>query len=160
MNDLGESASTDGEQLTSAKAGLEAYRRILVNERNHAKEIIKGAKAMSLNAAKIQESQHLAADESSRIEVDSHVLSQRLASNNGRIAKLQSSKSPRAQDLKIEMKRLAIQDHQQYNDLSKLNAVAGNAVSNEDAGVEETKVEVNSGDEVMDNLAADLMPAA
>jgi len=159
MDELGEAESVEGDQLSSAKAGLKAYKRLLVNQKNNVQAIVNGAKKVSLSASRIQEMQRLAADESSRVDVDAKVLSARLGESDDNVNRLER-KAPSASALHRELQHLGIQDRQQYHDLSKLNDEAVDALSNEDAGVKETKAEMNSEDAVLGTVAADLMPSA
>lgn len=152
--ELGESAS---EQPSKWKTGIKRDQSILKKQHMRIKAIVDEARKISLDASKIQERQYEAADASSQLEVNAHVMSQKLVRNKGDIHSLRS-KSVTAKELKKHLKKMAQDDHKVYMDLSHLNGEAMNAASAEDAGVKETKNEMSLENALLNNLADDLLP--
>merc|ERR1711988_623424 len=146
--ELGESVS---QHPSKWEAGIQRDQSILQRQHARIEAIVKEARKISLDASKIQERQYEAADASSQLQVNAHVMSQKLVRNKGDIRSLRKQ-SVTGKDLKKKLKKMAQDDHKVYMDLSHLNGEAMNAVSAEDAGVKETKTEMSLEDSLLNNL--------
>jgi len=140
------------------KNGLHKDAAVLRKQRSQMKALVKKARAMSLDAAQIQEKQYLAADSSSRLEVDAHVLSKTAVSVKSEVKALESQKKAGLKPLKAELNKLSKHDHKMYLGVEHLSGEAMNAEAAEASGVTKTEQEVGIGNHLLHAIADDLLP--
>lgn len=139
------------------KAAMSQEHAILEVEHSQMKKMVKQARHITLDAAKIEEEQSEAAGASSRVEVNAHVLSQELSRDNALMSF--KSRKPSASEIQSKLKNLGKQDHSVYVDMSHLNGQAMNAAAAEQAGIKKTNAEVELESGLLHGIANDLLPA-
>lgn len=153
---LGESAASAAPG-SKWEAGIKQDLSTLQKEHGQVKTLVKDARHISLEAAKIQEKEYQAADASSRLQVDAHVLARQMSVDKGDLAALKKTK-PRAEALQAKLKKMAQEDHKVYVDMSHLSGEATNAEAAEASGLVQTSTELGLGSKLLHSIADDLLP--
>jgi len=163
LDRLGGKVSRLGESAASAahgskwEAGIKQDLSTLQKEHGRVKTLVKEARHISLGASKIQEKEYQAADASSRLQVDAHVLARQMSVDKGDLAALKKTK-PGAEALQAKLKKMAEQDHKVYVEMSHLSGEATNAEAAEASGLVQTSTELGLGSKLLNSIADDLLP--
>merc|ERR1711970_800660 len=112
---------------------------------------------MSLDAAKIQEDQHEAADESSRAEVFARATASMLNKKKDALRMRQSN--PNTKQLQAALKKASDRDHKALVDLGHINSESISSAANERASARHTAAEVQTGGNMITTIAQGLLPS-
>lgn len=130
---------------------------VLRAEKKELGNMVNMAQQMSLAAAKVQEDQHEAADESSRLEATARVTSSML---NEKKEELHMQKAnPNTAQIQAALNKASAQDHKAFVSLGHINGEATNSAAEELSSTKQTANEVRVGGKLMNKISESLMPS-